>query len=252
MLDALVYPRASAPRYSGAGAFYRIPMAPSEATTRVLEAFGFTFPPVGIAVITYALLGDPVFAINRLIGFRLHAGLRTALRRLYLLCNCLFFVFALGALILGCSLPPPGPDGATHVCAARPLHGRMCLASVATIALAYLLMTMVDRLAVPFLCIEARVGFVAGWRSRFVEATASGVMWLALGHADASSVSLAVVLGARRALGSALRKPLAQLALRIVKMVPLMQASRVLATDGECSHVQRQMAIAVLGTALVL
>jgi len=227
-------------------------MAPSEATTRVLEAFGFTFPPVGIAVITYALLGDPVFAINKLIGFRMYGGLRTALRRLYLLCNSFFFAFALGALIFGCSLPPPGPDGATHVCAARPLHGRMCLASVATIALAYLLMTMVDRLAVPFLCIEARVGFVAGWRSRFVEATASGVMWLALGHADASSVSLAVVLGARRALGSALRKPLAQLALRIVKLVPLMQASRVLATEGECSHVQRQMAIAVLGTSLLL
>lgn len=228
-------------------------MAPSEATTRVLEAFGFTFPPVGIAVITYALLGDPVFAINRLVGFRLHAGLRTALRRLYLLCNGLFFAFALGALIFGCSPPPPpGPDGATHVCAARPLHGRMCLASVATIALAYLLMTMVDRLAVPFLCIEARVGFVAGWRSRFVEAAASGVMWLALGHADASSVALAVVLAARRALGSALRKPRAQLALRVVKAVPLVHASRVLSTDGECSHVQRQMAIAVLGTSLVL
>ena len=227
-------------------------MAPSEATTRVLEAFGFTFPPVGISVITYALLGDPVFAVNKLIGFRLHAGLRIALRRLYLLCNCLFFVFAMGALILGCSFPPPGPDGATHVCAARPLHGRMCLASVATIALAYLIMMMIDRLAVPFLCIEARVGFVSGWRSRFVEATASGVMWLTLGHADASAVSLAVVLAARRAFGSTLRKPRAQLALRVVKLVPLVQASRVLSADGECSHVQRQMAIAVLGTSFVL
>jgi len=252
MLDGLVYPRASAPRYSGAGTFYRIPMAPSEATTRVLEAFGFTFPPVGIAVITYALLGDPVFAINKLIGFRLHAGLRTAVRRLYLLCNCIFFAFALSVLILGCSAPPHGPDGATHVCAVRPLHGRMCLASVATIALAYLLVMMVDRLAVPFLCIEARVGFVSGWRSRFVEAAASGVMWLALGHADASSVSLAAVLGARRALGSALRRPRAQLALRIVKLVPLVHAGRVLAADDECTHVQRQMAIAVLGMSFVL
>ena len=50
-------------------------------------------------MITYALLGDPVFAVNKLIGFRLHAGLRIALRRLYLLCNCLFFAFAMGTLI---------------------------------------------------------------------------------------------------------------------------------------------------------
>ena len=127
----------------------------------------------------------------------------------------------------------------------------MCLASVATIALAYLIAMMIDRLAVPFLCIEARVGFVAGWRSRFVEATASGVMWLTLGHADASAVSLAVARR-RRAFGSALPKPRAQLALRVGKLVPLVQASRVLSTDGECSHVQRQMAIAALGTSLVL
>ena len=77
-------------------------------------------------------------------------------------------------------------------------------------------------------------------------------MWLTLGHADASAVSLAVVLAARRAFGSALPKPRAQLALRVVKLVPLVQASRVLSTDGECSHVQRQMAIAALGTSLVL
>jgi len=85
-----------------------------------------------------------------------------------------------------------------------------------------------------------------------VEAAASGVMWLALGHADASSVSLAAVLGARRALGSALRRPRAQLALRIVKLVPLVHAGRVLAADDECTHVQRQMAIAVLGMSFVL
>jgi len=227
-------------------------MAPSDAATRVLESFGFTFPPVGIAVITYALLGDPVFAVNRFIGFRLHRGLRVALRRLYLLCNGAFFALLGGVLLWGCGAPPPGPDGATGVCGARPLHARPCLASVAVVAVGHLLCLLCDRVFVPLLCIEGHVGFVSGWRRRLVEAASAGVMWLTLGHADGAAVALAVVLAARRAVGSVLLEPRARLVVLVAKLVPIAHAGRVLAAEDACSKTQRQMALAVLGTALML
>ena len=228
-------------------------MAPSDATTRVLESFGFTFPPVGIAVIVYALLGDPVFAVNRFIGFRLHRGLRVGLRRLYLLCNCAFFALLSGAVLWGCSgAPPPGPDGATGVCGARPLHERACLASVAVVAVGHFLCLLCDRVFVPLLCVEDHVGFASGWRRRLAEAASAGVMWLALGHADGAAVALAGVLAARRAVGSALLEPRARLVALLVKLAPIAHAGRVLAGEEGCSKTQRQMALAGLGTALML
>ena len=168
-------------------------MAPSDATTRVLESFGFTFPPVGIAVIVYALLGDPVFAVNRFIGFRLHRGLRVGLRRLYLLCNCAFFALLSGAVLWGCSgAPPPGPDGATGVCGARPLHERACLASV-VVAVGHLRL-LCDRVFVPLLSVEDHVGF-ACWRRRLA-GRERGRHVLALGRRPGAAVALAGVLAA--------------------------------------------------------
>jgi hypothetical protein len=223
-----------------------------DATQRVLDAFTFTFPPVGIAVLVYALLGDPVFAINRYLGYRMFTRVRRAGRRLYFACNCALFAGMHATMLWGCWDSFWGPPSATG-CAARPLRQRFCLVSTSVIAVAHLLVSFSDRVLVPLLAVEAN-GYAVGWRLRVVEAAAIGVMWLSLSQADASALGLAGALSARRALSSVASGRSVYCAMFLWKIAVLVRSWRVLAgaDQGECSEAQRRMAIAVMGTVVVL
>jgi len=221
---------------------------------RVLDAFAFTFPPIGIVVLIYAALGDPVFAINRFLGHRLYARVRRAARRLYVAGNAALFAGLHAALLWGCwGRERDAAGGGGHACAARPLHARPCLVAASLVAVAHLAAALLDRVAVPLLSINVR-GFAVGWRARVVEASAVGVLWLALAEADASALALAGVVCARRALGGALGTRGAFAALLLWKAGVVVRATRVLtgAQEGACSEAQRRMAIATMGAAVAL
>lgn len=219
---------------------------------RVLDAFAFTFPPIGIVVLIYAALGDPVFAINRFLGHRLYTRVRRAARRLYVAGNAALFAGLHAALLWGCWGHEHDAAGG-HDCAARPLHVRPCLVAASLVAVAHLAAVLLDRIAVPLLSIVAK-GFAVGWRARVVEASAVGVLWLALAEADASALALAGVVCARRALGGALGTRGAFAALLLWKVGVVVRATRVLtgAQEGACSEAQRRMAIATMGAAVAL
>jgi hypothetical protein len=218
------------------------------AVQRVLDAFAFTFPPIGIVVLIYAALGDPVFAINRFLGHRLYTRVRRAVRRLYEASNAALFAGLHVGLLWGC-----WSRDAQHDCAARPLHARPCLFAASLVAVAHLGAVLLDRVAVPLLSIDAK-GFAVGWRARVVEASAVGVLWLALSEADGSALALAAVICARRALGAALGRRGAFGALLLWKAGVIVRATRVLtgAEEGVCTEAQRRMAIATMGAAVAL
>ena len=216
---------------------------------RVLDAFAFTFPPIGIVVLIYAALGDPVFVINRFLGHRLYTRVRRGARRIYLGCNASLFAGLHAALLWGCW----SRDDAAATCATRPMHARPCLVAASLVAVAQLAVVLADRIAVPLLSIKAR-GFAVGWRARIVEAAAVGVLWLALSEADASACALAAALSARRALASVADGRLVYGTMLLWKVAVLVRSWGVIAAaeEGACSEAQRRMAIATMGTVVVL
>lgn len=248
-------------------------MDPSPAVSRVLTAFSISFPPVVFIAITYICTSDPVFAVNRLIGFRLYRPLRKLGRISYLVLNALMFLGLHFAVASYCG-------SAEHLfgsgCGRRPpvMHERTSLFLVSASGVAHAFALLIDRVAVPLFAIDDVPGYACGWRARVRFAAGAATLWMAIAEADATALLIVSTQTARRWTGSVFGLPqfgtsksgafiltdrIAKISTGLYmvffKTMALMHAVSVIRDAKEanaCSAVQRKLAVAaVLGTLAV-
>ncbi len=220
---------------------------PEEATAagvaRVLFLYNAAFPPMAFATLAYVGLVDAVFAVNRVVGKRLHPRLRRLLRSTYVGLNSMLAVVLHAALWSYC--------GTNDACAEQPLHRRTCLLT-ASLALAVILTTrFMDRILVPMLVVAMPLGsYETRLRARVVHGITMCVLWMCMAEAEVLGVALLLAVTARRALVP-VTPGVAHFYIGMLKAYALVHTSWVLNDDCDAATTKR-MPVAVLATLLVI
>mgnify|MGYP004305777411 CR=1 FL=1 len=171
--------------------------ADDRAITRVAWAFNVSFPPIFFLCLVYSCLGKPVFAINRVVGDRLHGKLRRGLRLGYILSCSL----AAGSLHVGTLWY--GVPALFDPCMDQVLGKRAPVFTMACAAIWYVVITFADRIAVPLLNIPSRTpGHAHDFTERMLESCAITSIWMAFGDRSTAVVPLMLGITGRRMLAA--------------------------------------------------
>ena len=214
---------------------------PTTGVARVLFLYNAAFPPMAFATLVYIGLADAVFAVNRVIGKRLHPRLRRLLLSTYVGLNSMLAVVLHVALWSYC--------GTDDACSEQPLHRRTCLLT-ASLSLAVILTTrFMDRILVPMLNVV--VDTYETWlRARVLNGIIMCVLWMCMAEVEVLGIVLLLAVTARRALAPA-SPLLARIYIGIFKLYTLVHTSWVLNDD--CAEATtKRMPVAVLARLLVI
>ena len=217
-------------------------MSVAKDVARVLFLYNAAFPPMAFATLVYVGLADAVFAVNRVIGKRLHPRMRRLMLSVYVSLNS-----ALAAVLHVALWSYCGTDDA---CAEQPLHRRTCLLT-ASLALAITLAARVmDRILVPMLVGVTQMKSYETWfRARVVHGIVVCVLWMCMAEAEVLGLVLLLAVTARRALAPVM-PDLATMYIGILKVYTLLHTSWVLNDDCPEATTKR-MPVAVLSALLV-
>ncbi len=208
---------------------------------RVVTLFGAAFPPVVLMTLTYAGLGDAVFAVNRVVGRRLNARLRRWSRRCYVAINTVAGVLLHGALLSYCYAP--------DACASRPLEGRGCLGMASVAVLCLGAARGADRVIAPLLDVRDWPGYEVGFRARVAHGIVLCVAWMCIAEGEVLVVPLLLATTARRAL--AMMPFLGSCYIATLRLYTLLHTSRVLQHNCDAATTQR-LPVAVMSTLLIV
>ena len=217
-------------------------MSVAKDVARVLFLYNAAFPPMAFATLVYVGLADAVFAVNRVIGKRLHPRMRRLMLSVYVSLNS-----ALAAVLHVALWSYCGTDDA---CAEQPLHRRTCLLT-ASLALAITLAARVmDRILVPMLAVAMPLQSYETWfRARVVHGITMCVLWMCMAEAEVLGLVLLLSITARRALAPVMPS-LASMYIVLLKVYTLLHTSWVLNDD--CAEATtKRMPVAVLSALLV-
>ena len=208
----------------------------------MLFLYNAAFPPLAFATLAYVILADAVFAVNRLIGKRLHPRLRRLTRVGYVCLNTAFATVLHGALWIYC--------GTDDACAEQPLHRRTCLLTVSLALFGVLAARAMDRFLVPMLgIVPPPSGYETGLRHRVVHGVVACVLWMCMAEAEVLGIVLLLAVTARRALAPV--APVAVVYIATLRLYALLHTSWVLNND--CIEATtKRMPVAVLATLLVV
>jgi hypothetical protein len=158
----------------------------------VLSIVSLSFPAVVFLVSTYALLINKVFGVFQLVGAKMNARLRSTSRIIYVSGNGLVFGAMHVALAVWCR--------SDEICSETPLNRSECVVLAPSVILAFLLSTLVDRVAVPLFSIKYEWAYACTGYARIITSVAICTAWVGLAHADPMSILLLATLVARRSL----------------------------------------------------
>ena len=214
---------------------------PTKDVARVLFLYNAAFPPMAFATLAYVILADAVFAVNRVIGKRLHPRLRRLTRAGYVYLNSALALVLNAALWAYC--------GTDDACAEQPLHRRTCLL-VTSLALAGVLaMRAADRILVPMLNIAGLPHYETQLANRVAHGIVACVLWMCMAEAEVLGIVLLLAVTARRAL--ALAQPLSTLYIATLRLYALLHTSWVLNND--CAEATtKRMPVAVFAALFVV
>jgi hypothetical protein len=213
----------------------------SAGVTRVIFLYNAAFPPMAFAALAYVILADAVFAVNRVIGKRLHPRVRQLTRAGYVYLNTALAIVLNLTLWTYCSTD--------DACAEQPLHRRTCLL-VASLALAGIFAARaMDRVFVPMLDIEQLPSYETQLRSRVAHGIVVCVLWMCMAEAEVLGLVLLLAVTARRAL--VLARPLAVVYIATLRLYALLHTSWVLNNDCPEATTKR-MPVAVLAALFVV
>ena len=222
---------------------------PTTGVARVLFLYNAAFPPLAFATLAYVGLADAVFAVNRVIGKRLHPRLRRLLRSTYVGLNSIIAAVLHVALWSYC--------GTDDACAEQPLHRRTCLLT-ASLSLAVVLTTrFMDRILVPMIfnngpknAVMPLESYETWLRARVVHGITMCVLWMCMAEAEVLGLVVLLAVTARRALAP-VAPGLARGYIGLFKLYTLVHTSWVLNDD--CAEATtKRMPVAVLATLLVI
>ena len=213
----------------------------SAGVARVIFLYNAAFPPMAFAALAYVILADAVFAVNSVIGKRLHPRVRRLTRAGYVYLNTAFAIVLNVALWNYC--------GTDDACAEQPLHRRTCLL-VASLALSTVLVARaMDRVFVPMLAIEELPSYETQLRSRVGHGIVACVLWMCMAEAEVLGLVLLLAVTARRAL--VLARPLAIFYIATLRLYALLHTSWVLNNDCPEATTKR-MPVAVFAALFVV
>lgn len=218
----------------------RARMAPAKDVARVLFLYNAAFPPMAFATLVYAGLADAVFAVNRLIGKRLHPRMRRLTRTGFVGLNTALAAVLHVALWTYC--------GTDDACAEQPLHRRTCLLTASLALAGVLAMRAMDRVLVPMLDIELP-SYETQLRSRVAHGVVACVLWMCMAEAEVLGLVLLLAITARRAL--ALVAPLSAFYIATLRLYALLHTSWVLNNDCPEATTKR-MPVAVFAALFVV
>lgn len=167
-------------------------------TSRVLQLFSLTVPPLVILLITYVALTEHVFGMSYLIGRRMGKRTRRPLRFLYVVITSLTAGMLHAAMLSRCILVAPMDESA--FCPDVPMTEQRCLAPSAVTALAMFVALWVERVVGPMLDLTRTHPYKTGTHARTINAAALSVVWFCMSEQQTGALLLLGMMTARRAL----------------------------------------------------
>ena len=217
-------------------------MAPAKDVARVLFLYNAAFPPMAFATLVYVGLADAVFAVNRVIGNRLHPRMRRLTRTGYVGLNTALAAVLHVALWSYC--------GTGDACAEQPLHRRTCLLTASLALAGVLAMRVMDRVLVPMLGVYLLLPtYETRLRNRVAHGVVTCVLWMCMAEAEVLGLVLLLAITARRAL--ALVAPLSAFYIAMLRLYALLHTSWVLNNDCPEATTKR-MPVAVFAALFVV
>ena len=213
----------------------------SAGVARVLFLYNAAFPPLAFATLAYVILADAVFAVNRVIGKRLHPRLRRMTRAGYVYLNTVLAIVLNVTLWTYC--------GTDDACAEQPLHRRTCLLASSLALSGVVAARAMDRVFVPMLAIEELPSYETQLRHRVAHGIVACVLWMCMAEAEVLGIVLLLAATARRAL--ALVRPVAIFYIATLRLYALLHTSWVL--NNECPEATtKRMPVAVFAALFVV
>lgn len=218
---------------------------PATGVARVLFLYNAAFPPLAFATLAYVGLADAVFAINRVIGRRLHPRLLRFTRLGYVGLSTSLAVVLNVALWNYCATD--------DACAEQPLHRRTCLLVASMALLGILAARALDRVLVPMLAVQdllpGCVGYETWFRARAVHGVVVCVLWMCMAEAEVLGIVLLLAVTGRRAFAAVPHLGLFYMC--TLRLYALLHTSWVLNNDCPVATTKR-MPVAVFATLFVV
>lgn len=206
----------------------------------LVSAFHLFFLPVALSSIVYVGLGDYVFGFWNVVHRRLPRRLCAFWKACYLSGSAVVALVAHVALASACGTQEP--------CTDRPLDDRYCIAVLAGSIVAQIVLTAVDRVAIPLLHLYDQPAYPRIFFDRVVHACAICVAWMCVAEEETLGILLLLALTARRMLNYV--PLLSSLYTGLIKLYVF--GHTFLVIHGQCHCKSRGLPVAVLGTVIVL